>query len=221
MKNFTILCLLYFAFACEQNTENPNSIDEYESAETFNNTDFENKVSDLWENTDEDSTTLGFNPFASVARIENGELNALNPYDYQGVFSFVFPIEPEFKELPKEDHTTYSVSVIAGGKIYAIAVDDYTALPDADIDKGFTNFIHNAKIKHMGGSAEQTKVLNSEKGVTALYSCYTHEMNGSIFYNDYVTYGIENYIIHFTITSKLRYEAANKVQQFIDGFELK
>lgn len=221
MKNSSVICLLFFAFACNEASENPNSIDDYESVETIDNSQFEDKVSDLWENSNENSSLGDFIAINTVSRIDNGELNSLESYDYNEIFSFVFPSEPEFKELPKEDHVTYSASVIEGGKIYAVTVDDYTKLTDAVIDKGFTNFIHNAKIKHMGGTSEKTEVLASDKGFTALYSCYYHEMNGSVFYNDYVTYGIEDYIIHFTVTSKLYYEAANKVQQFIDGFELK
>lgn len=218
--------ILSLSFACgsqsEDDTHQAASTNDEQEEANNNGSNFEETMNDLWAEMDSiaESNILPFAPSEKVNRKPNGDLNKLNTYNYKDVFEYAFPEPAEFEEIQKEDHMTYAASLIIEGKVYAITVDDYTADPSIEIDKGFTNFIHKGKINHMGGKFDDSKEIKMAEGQDCAYACYSHQMGDNTYYNDYLTYGIEHYIIHLTVTSKLDYEAANKVQQFVDGFKI-
>lgn len=227
---FLIFSLSLTLVACNSGTEeNSNSEDSNLDVEENDEmlSDFENSMNQIREEMEVSADSMleamkiEFAPNMDIAeRYNNTAPLEFEDQNWDGSFYFLYPEKPEFKETAKDDHTTFTASTIEKGTIYEVSIEDYSELGEEAIDAGFTEFIHNGLVQHMGGTSIKTDYLKTENGSFGIYSCYNYTLGEHTYCTDHVTYGFYDKMVHLIVTSRPKFESESRVLEFINGFEI-
>lgn len=213
MKNVTLIAsALLILNSCGDSNSDSNTNQSNNTIETNEETqDFE--VSD---NASSSSWTI----FDGVERYSSTDSPGLSKYEYNDLFDFAFPVEPEFEEVPKEDHTNYQISKVHNGSIYDVTVEDYSNQP-GEVDNGYAVFVHDSYVEFMEGQSLHSSEINLSEEVFGIYSVYEYSFNDKDYKVDHITWRKGDYLVHLTLTSRPNFESTVVVSEFFNGFSFK
>lgn len=225
-KLLTLTAVAATLLACDGTTQEEKHLNEANDVLEEMESEFEKSMNELQAEMEANldsamsSLRIDFEPSSMVDRYTNEEPLEFKDQNWDGSFYFLFPVEPEFNETEKDDHTTFTASEIVSGTIYEVSIEDYQELGEEVIDEGFTEFIHKGLVDHMGGDVFEYQYLNTDDGSFGFYSCYTYDLGEHSYMVDHVTYGFYDKMVHLIVTSRPKCESSTRVTEFIEGFEI-
>ncbi|MCB9224530.1 MAG: hypothetical protein H6582_10165 [Crocinitomicaceae bacterium] len=216
MKYSFYLIPLTLLFSCSGNTE--------ESSNHSSNDD-NDAIEDIVDELFDDDTKVGeeFKVFEGVERYDNDNQLGFDSYDFQGVFEFTFPVEPEFEEeliFDKYGYDKYSASKVYEGTIYKVVVEDYSKNESKVIDDMEVYIGHSSNWEYIGGVLKNSVDVVLPNGLKAKYATYTWDLDDKTYCEDLITVGLKHHIVYFFVTSRPNFETAQKINEFISGFKV-
>ena len=226
MKNLYLLIVgLSLFYSCGEGAENESENQETTitngSSESDTTTELFTLSSDkTWDDILGNGETEPFQPFDKVKRYATDDLNHFNVYQFKDIFEFAFPEEPTFETTEKDGYQSHQISKVHNGTIYSIEVLDYTLVDSFEHDMGFVKYTHKDYIKFINGAGGSENYVETMYNLEGYYSYYEFETNDQTYMEDLLTLGFDKYLLMIQITSRPKYEAQSKVQEFVNALKL-
>lgn len=225
MKNLTIIFFLLLVISScgsetEQNSNDPvedqNNTERDTTAATFSFSEPESFDDILGHN-----ELKAFEPYDKVDRYVTDDLNHFQSYKFKDLFEFAYPEEPVFEQTEKDGYQSHQVSTVHNGTIYSIEVLDYSKDEAFEHDLGFVQFTHNEYIEYLDGmKIGHETFIETMYGLKGYYSYYSFDSEDKTYKEDLLTLGFDNYLLMVQVTSRPKYEAKSKVQEFVNAIKL-